>query len=102
MKGRKLKSYQECWWFSGQDSVLLTQGKWVQSWSGSLYSTRCMAKKKKNSDNFMPQEITYKGKRNVKNTSIWRLNNIQLNNKWITEETKDERTFWRQMKIKTQ
>lgn len=50
----------------------------------------------------MPQEITYKGKRNVKNTSIWRLNNIQLNNKWITEETKDERTFWRQMKIKTQ
>ena len=59
-------------------------------------------KKKKNSDNFMPQEITYKGKRNVKNTSIWRLNNIQLNNKWITEETKDERTFWRQMKIKTQ
>ena len=49
----------------------------------------------------MPQEITYKGKRNVENTSIWRLNNIQLNNKWITEETKDERTFWGQMKIKT-
>ena len=50
----------------------------------------------------MSQEIPYKGKRNVKNRSIWRLNNIQLNNKWITEETKDERTFWRQMKIKTQ
>ena len=59
-------------------------------------------KKKKISDNFMSQEIPYKGKRNVKNRSIWRLNNIQLNNKWITEETKDERTFWRQMKIKTQ
>lgn len=72
MNGRKLKSYQESWWFSGQDSVLLTHGKWVQSWSGSLYSTCCVAKKKeekKFSDNFMSQEITYKEKRNVKNTS---------------------------------
>ena len=37
----------------------------------------------------MAQEITYK-KKTVKTTSMWRLNSTQQNNKWITEEIKEE------------
>ena len=31
-----------------------------------------------------------KKKKNAKNTNIWRLNNMLLNSKWITEEIKEE------------
>ena len=34
-------------------------------------------------------EINYREK-NVKNTNTWRLNNMLLNNQWITEEIKEE------------
>ena len=34
-------------------------------------------------------EINYK-KKTVKNTNTWRLNNMLLNNQWITAEIKDE------------
>ena len=34
----------------------------------------------------MRLEINYKKKKTVKNTNTWRLNNILLNNQWITEE----------------
>ena len=34
-------------------------------------------------------EINYK-KKTVKNTNMWRLNNMLLNNQWITEESKEE------------
>ena len=34
-------------------------------------------------------EINYK-KKTVKNTNMWRLNNMLLNNQWITEEIKEE------------
>ena len=34
-------------------------------------------------------EINYK-KKTVKNTNTWRLNNILLNNQWITEEIKEK------------
>ena len=37
----------------------------------------------------MRLEINYK-KKTVKNTNTWRLNNMLLNNKWITEEIKEE------------
>ena len=33
---------------------------------------------------------TRKKKKTVKNTNTWRLNNMLLNNQWITEETKQE------------
>ena len=34
-------------------------------------------------------EINYE-KKTIKNTNTWRLNNMLLNNQWITEEIKDE------------
>ena len=34
----------------------------------------------------MRLEINYKKKKTVKNKNTWRLNNILLNNQWITEE----------------
>ena len=37
----------------------------------------------------MRLEISYKRK-TAKNTNTWRLNNILLNNQWITEEIKEE------------
>ena len=37
----------------------------------------------------MRREINYK-KKIVKNTNTWRLNNMLLNSKWITEEIKEE------------
>ena len=37
----------------------------------------------------MRLEINYK-KKTAKNTNTWRLNNILLNNQWITEEIKEE------------
>ena len=42
--------------------------------------------------NAMRLEINYKKKTNkhVKNTNTWRLNNMLLNNQWITEEIKEE------------
>ena len=39
--------------------------------------------------NAMILEIYYK-KKNAKNTNAWRLNNMLLNNQWITEEIKKE------------
>ena len=39
--------------------------------------------------NAMRLEISYK-KKTVKNTNTWRLNNILLNNQWITEEIKEK------------
>ena len=38
----------------------------------------------------MRLEMNYRGKKNVKNTNIWRLNNTLLNNQEITEEIKQE------------
>ena len=35
-------------------------------------------------------EINYKKKKTVKNTNMWRLNNMLLNNQWIPEEIKEE------------
>ena len=40
-------------------------------------------------NNIMRLEINYK-KKTVKNISMWRLNNMLLNNQWITEEIKEE------------
>ena len=37
----------------------------------------------------MRLEINYK-KKTVKNTKMWRLNDMLLNNQWITEEIKEE------------
>ena len=37
-------------------------------------------------------EINHK-KKTVKNTNTWRLNNMLLNNQWITEEIKEEIKF---------
>ena len=37
----------------------------------------------------MRLEINYR-KKAVKNTNMWRLNNMVLNNQWITEEIKEE------------
>ena len=39
--------------------------------------------------NAMRLEINYEGK-NCQNTNIWRLKNMLLNNKWDTEENKEE------------
>ena len=39
--------------------------------------------------NTMRLEINYK-KKTAKNTNTWRLNNLLLNNQWITEEIKEE------------
>ena len=38
----------------------------------------------------MRLEISYRKKKNVKNTNTWRLNNMLLNNQEITEEIKEE------------
>ena len=38
----------------------------------------------------MRLEINYRGKKTVKNTNTWRLNNMLLNNQEITEEIKEE------------
>ena len=39
----------------------------------------------------MKLEINYKKKKkNSKNTNSWKLNNVILNNQWITEEMKEE------------
>ena len=35
-------------------------------------------------------DVNYRGKKTIKNTNIWRLNNILLNNQQITEEIKKE------------
>ena len=39
--------------------------------------------------NCMKPEINYK-KKTGKNTSMWKLNNILLNNQWVNEEIKEE------------
>ena len=41
------------------------------------------------------------GKKTIKNTNIWRLNNTLLNNQEITEEKKSKYAY-KQMKMKTQ
>ena len=38
----------------------------------------------------MRLEINYRKKKTAKNTNTWRLNNMLLNNQWITEEIKEE------------
>ena len=38
----------------------------------------------------MRVDINYRGKKSVKNTNTWRINNTLLNNKEITEELKEE------------
>ena len=38
----------------------------------------------------MKLEISYKKKKNLENSSMWRLNNILLNNQWVKEEIKRE------------
>ena len=41
--------------------------------------------------NAMRLEINYKKKKkSVKSTDAWRLNNMFLNNQWITDENKEE------------
>ena len=41
--------------------------------------------------NAMRLEINYKKKKKpLRNTNMWQLNNMLLNNHWITEETKEE------------
>ena len=47
-----------------------------------------------------------RGKKTIKNTNIWRLNNTLLNNQQITEEIlkkskKKSKYAWKQMKMKT-
>ena len=37
----------------------------------------------------MRLEINYKKKKTAKNTNMWSLNNMLLNNQWITEEIKE-------------
>ena len=40
--------------------------------------------------NSMRLDINYKGKKTVKNTNTWRLNNTFLNNQQVTEKSKDK------------
>ena len=40
--------------------------------------------------NIQPQCYVVLKKKKLKNTNMWRLNNILLNNQWITEETTEE------------
>ena len=52
-------------------------------------------------------DVNYRGKKTIKNTNIWRLNNTLLNNQQITEEIlkkskKKSKYAWKQMKMKTQ
>ena len=35
-------------------------------------------------------DVNYRGKKTIKNTNIWRLNNMLLNNQQISEEIKEE------------
>ena len=43
------------------------------------------------------------GKKDCKHTNIWKLNNMLLNNQWLTEEIKEGiKNTWRRMKMKTQ
>ena len=50
----------------------------------------------------MKIEIKYK-KETIKNINMWRLNNMLLNNQWITEEIKKKsKNTWRQIKMKIQ
>ena len=35
-------------------------------------------------------DVNYRGKKTIKNTNIWRLNNMLLNNQQISEEIKKE------------
>ena len=39
---------------------------------------------------FRPQRLEINKKKTAKNTNTWRLNNMLLNNQWITEEIKEE------------
>ena len=52
--------------------------------------------------NAMRLEIKYKKKKTAKNTNTWRLNNMLLNNQWITEKNERNKNTQRQMKTKTQ
>ena len=57
---------------------------------------------KKNVKKRIRLEIEYK--KNVKKRITWRLNNMSLNNQWVTEEDKKEikkKNTQRQMKMKT-
>ena len=38
--------------------------------------------------NVVRLDVNYRGKKSIKNTNIWRLTNMLLNNQQITEETK--------------
>ena len=40
--------------------------------------------------NAMILKVSYKGKKTIKNTNTLKINNILLNNQWITEETKEK------------
>ena len=40
--------------------------------------------------NVVRLDVNYRGKKTIKNTNIWRLNNMFLNNQQITEEIKKE------------
>ena len=52
--------------------------------------------------NTMRLEINYKKKKIQKTKNTWRLNNMLLNNQWVTEEIKRKsKNTWRQMKTKT-
>ena len=45
--------------------------------------------------NIMRLEISYK-KKTAKNTNIWRVNNMLLNNQWLTKEIKENfKNTWR-------
>jgi len=53
--------------------------------------------------NTMRLEINYKQKKDCKHTNMWKLNNMLLNNQWLTEEIKEGiKNTWRQMTMKTQ
>ena len=53
-------------------------------------------------NNTMRLEISYR-KNTVKNKNSWRLNNMLLNNQWITEEIKEEiKKYLEKMTMKTQ
>ena len=53
--------------------------------------------------NSMRLEMNYK-KKTAKKANTWRLNNMLLNNQWVTEEISEEikKYTWRQMKTKAQ
>ena len=47
-------------------------------------------------------DINKKKKKTAKNTNTWQLNNMLLNNQWITEEIKEEIKKYLEMTTKTQ